>query len=588
MRRVSVILISAVLFLSAQAYAQEVKNTSQVNTDNPISRIREANDRQLCLDACRDALGQCKTYDDYEKLSGELKDLVVKQPGRTCADVHYYMIGRTRVEELSYLTEKNDIESGRIYMSVNEKYYNEALENLDKAQQITKSKDLSLDIYFLKFCIFKELFQPQKTDAVFNEIANKIASYTGDKAKNLVKLDEVSRAFRDKGMADYAMKLKFVYASKVDPESAKMLADDIKTNADKYLEGGNIKESLSTYDTYIQLAENHYDQDAMAAKLMDIAEKYFNKKRYKEAIKYYSIYLFKYGSSKVADYASYKLALSCYNDKDYKNAVSKFEGFLKNYQNSVWFEKGFEALCRIHYETLDTEKAIGYIEKLIDAYPRRDTRDYAYLLTGVLYYAKPDYGRAFDVLKKMQQEFSKSAYFYAADTLITDINEIKKGAAPSYSFGSKDFYRIWEAYMPIGAAVTVGESAQTIENKDAKPTEVFAKTKCGLKVIFTLTGLEDLDRFDEYWQDKEDQSRLPREIKTGKELDLLFFTWSCADNGKFLDDKQASSRMWQAPDTPGEYVININISDIALLKPPDSGTRKDNSKTLIIHVTVEK
>ncbi len=588
MKRISAILISAALFLSAEVCAQEVKNASQVNTDDAISRIKEANDRQLCFDTCKDALGQCKTYDEYEKLSGELKDLVVKHPEKACADIHYYMIGRARAEELSYLTKKNDIESGRIYMSVNEKYYNEALESLDKADQITKSKDLSLDIYFLRFSIFNEIFQPQKADAVFNEMVNKIASYTGDKAKNLAKLDEMSKAFRDKGMADYAMKLKFVYASKVDPESARMLADDIKANADKYLEGGNVKESLSTYDTYIQLAENHYDQDAMAAKLMDIAEKYFNKKRYKEAMKYYSMYLFKYGSSKVADYASYKLALSCYSGKDYKNAVSRFEEFLKTYQNSVWFEKAFEALCRIYYETLDTDKAIEHLQELIDAYPRRDTRDYAYLLTGVLYYGKPDYGRAFDVLKKMLKEFPKSSYFYAADTLITDINEIKKGAAPSYSFGSKDFYRMWEAYMPIGAAITVGEGAQTIEDKAAKPGEVFAKTRCGSKVIFTLTGLEDPDRFDEYWQDKEDQSRLPREIKTGKELDLLFFTWSCADNGKFLDDKQASSRMWQAPDTPGEYIININVADMALLRPPDSGTRKDQSKILTIHVKVEK
>ena len=527
--------------------------------------------------------------DDYEKLAGDLKNLAEKQKDYQCPAALYYAIGMTRVGELSYLTKKDDIESGRIYMSVNEKYYNEALENLDRAQGLAeKNKDLLLDIYFLKFLIFKELFQPQKTDAVFSDMVNKIASYSDDKAQNIAKLNEVSKKFGDGGMADYAMKLKFLYASKVDSESAKMLSEDIRASADKYLEGGDTKDALSTYDTYIQLAQNYYDKDTMAAKIMDIAEKYFDRKRYKDAVKYYSLYRLKYKDSSVADYAGYKLALSYYKDRDYADAVNKFEDFLKLYQNSVWFEKSFEALCRVYYETSDTEKTMGYLQKLIDAYPRRDTDDYAYLLIGILYYNQPDYDKALEAFQKIQQDFPKSAYFYVTDTLIADIKEIKKGAAPSYSFGSKDFYRIWEAYTPIGGSVSAVEGAETVENKNAKPGELFIKTKCGSKVTFTLTALEDLDRFTEYSQDKEDQSRLPREMNTGTEKDILFFTWSCADNGKFLDDKQSASKTWQAPDNPGDYTVTVNIGDIALVRPPDSGTRKDEPKTLTIHVTVEK
>lgn len=586
---IAALVLAVLLIVPVQVQAEKIEEMAlNTETENLILKIKDAKDWQSCFDACQEALDQCKNYDDYEKLCGGMKDLAAKPKDKDYAGLFYYMIGRSRVEELSNLTKKNDIESGRIYMAVNEKYYNEALENLDKADQLTRSKDLSLDIYMLKFSIFKELFQPQKADAIFNEMVNKISSYSGDKARNLAKLNEISKRFGDKGMAEYAMKLKFIYASKVDPESAKMLADDIRAGADKYLEAGNLKEALSTYDTYIQLAENYYDQDAMAAKLMEIAEKYFNKSRYKDAMKYYSMYLFKYGSSRTADYASYKLALSYYNDKDYANAVSKFEEFLKTYQNSVWFEKCFEGLCRIYYETQDTEKAIISLQRLIDTYPRRDTRDYAYLLMGILYYSKPDYGKALEILKKTQQEFPKSAYFYTIETFITDINDIKKGAAPSHSFGSKDLYRMWEAYTPIGITVTAQEGAQVLENKDAKPQELFVKAKSGSKITFKLADVEDMDRYNEYWQDKEDQSRLPREIKTGTEKDLIFFTWSCADNGKFLDEKQAALRVWQAPDAPGDYTISINAGDMALVRPPDSGTRKDSQKTLTIHAAIEK
>ncbi|MFA5499453.1 MAG: tetratricopeptide repeat protein [Candidatus Omnitrophota bacterium] len=561
MKKIIAAFLLAILFLPVPVCAEELKDMAQ-------------------------ALEQCKSYDDYEKLHGELKSMVESKKGN--ADTLYYMMAKTRVEELSYLARKNDIEAGRIYMSVNEKYYNEALEDLDNVSRLTKSKDMLIEADLLKFSIFKELFQQQRLDAVFDEVIGMIASYSPDKAQNLAKLNEVSKKLSDKGMADYAMKLKFVYASKVDPESAKMLAEDIKSNGDKYVDEGNIKEALSTYDTYLKLAENYYEKDVMAGKLMDIAEKYFGKNRFKDAIKYYSIHLQKYGDSKVADYASYKLALSYFNDKDYATAIGKFEDFLKNYQNSVWFEKGFEELCRLYYETSETGKALENLQKLIEAYPRQDSRDYAYLLTAILFYGKADYDKALDVLRKMQQEFPKSSYYYVTETLIMDINEIKKGAAPSYSFGANDLYRIWEPYTSLGVSVTVGEGAQAIDNKDAKPGETFVKTKCGANVAFNISGIEDLDRYNEYWQDKEDQSRLPREIKTGTEKDLVFFTWSCPDNGKFLDEKQLSSRTWQAPELPGDYIININAGDIALVRPPDSGSRKDPLKTLTIHVTAEK
>lgn len=558
-----------------------------VEDEDIIARIKEAKDPDSALNACDEATKQCRTYEDYEALVSGIRSLMSGRDYKF-PDVLDYCIGKTRVEELSYLTKKNDIESGRIYMSVNEKYYNEALEYLDRASKITKSKDLDLEIYFLKFLIFKELFQPEKVDGVFNEMVNKVASYSEDSSKNIAKLNDLSRKFFDKLTGDYAMKIKVLYASKVDPVSAKKIADDIKIDADKYFESGNAKEAISTYDTYLQLAENYYDKDTMAARLMDIAEKHFNKGLYKDAVKYYSLYLFKYSTSRVADYASYKLALSYYNDKDYAKAVSKFEEFLDTYQNSVWFEKGFESLSRLYYETLPIDKARESLQKLIDTYPRRDTRDYAYLLMGILDYGKPDYDNALKTFKKIQQDFPKSAYFYTTDVLITDIKDIKKGGVPSYSFGgTKDVYKVWEPYTPINADIGITGGAEVVENKDAKPGEIFVKAKPGAKVTFAINGLEDLDKFHEYWQDKEDESRLPREIKTETEKDLIFFAWSGTDGGKFLNDKETLSRAWVAPKEAGDYTITVNMGDMGLVRQPDMGSRKDMPKALTIHIKVE-
>ena len=443
MKKIMAVLLLAALFLPTTVLAQEAKKAS-VETSDPLVRVREAKDCAQALDACRDAIGQCKTYDDYEKMAQDLKDLIAKRKDYQCMPSLYYAVGKTRVDELAFLARQNDIESGRAYMAVNEKYRKEALEYLDKADAAKKTKDLLLEENLLRFFVFKEALRQDKVDAVFNEIVGNIASYSPDKARNLSKLNEMSKKFSDSGMDDYAMKLKFVYASKVDPESSSMMAEDIRKNADRYLDEGNTREALSTYDTYIQLADSCYDKETVAAKIMDIAEGCFDKKRYKDAEKYYSLYLSRYGDSQVADYANYKLALSHYSDKDYPNAIAKFTDFLKTYKNSVWFEKGFEELCRLYYETSETDQAMGYLQKLMEDYPRRDTRYYACLLTALLYYSKPDYDKALETLKSMEKDFPKSAYLNAADVLIADINEIKKGAAPSYSFGSKEVYRIWE------------------------------------------------------------------------------------------------------------------------------------------------
>jgi TolA-binding protein len=584
---VAFLVVSSLVFLGTNpVFSQD----ESVKTEpvSPFAAINGASDWNSAWSESEKAINACQSYEDYEKLASEIKKAILKQKESKYPDILDYMCAKNRIKELSYLTKKNDIDSGRIYMSVSEKYYNDALASLDKASQATKSKDLSINVSFLKLLIFKEMFQTEKVDAAFGEIIEKIASYTAEVPKNISKLNEVSKLFSDEGLGDYAMKLKLLYASKVDPASARMIADDIKSNADQHFDAGNFKDALSTYDTYLDLAENYYDKNAYGPRIMDVAERYFNKGQYKEAVKYYSMYLFKCGDSPLADYCSYKLGMSLYCNKEHQKAIEKLEEFLNTYQNSVWFEKAFESLCRLYYENLSIEKAMEALQGMIDKYPRRDSRDYAFLLIGILQYNNADYDKSAETLKKLRADFPRSVYIYASDQLLQDIGEIKKGAAPSYSFGSKDLYKVWEPYMYVNCDISVGSGAETVENKDAKAGEIFIKTLPGAKVTFNMTGLEDMDRFNEYMQDKEDQSRLPRKIRDATERDLVFFSWSSPEGGKFMDDKQTLSRVWQAPDAPGNYTMTISVGDLGLVRPPDTGTRRDPAKTLTIHISVEK
>ncbi|MDO8536011.1 MAG: outer membrane protein assembly factor BamD [Candidatus Omnitrophota bacterium] len=588
-RRLAVLLLVTSFLVTLGApplFSQE----KEIKTEaiSPIAAINNSENWEGALSEGEKAINACRSYDDYEKLASEIKKAILREKDSKYPDILQYLCAKARVRELSYLTKKNDIDSGRIYMSVSEKYYNEALACLDKASQMTKSKDLGLGICFLKFLVYKEMFQPEKMDTAFNEMIEKIASYTAETPKNVSKLNEVSQLFTDEGLGDYAMKLKLLYASKVDPDSARMIANDIKAAADSYFDSGHPKEALSTYDTYLDLAENYYDKDAFAPKIMDVAERYFNKAYYKEAVKYYSMYLFKYSNSLVADYCSYKLGMSLYFNKEYKKAIEKLEEFLNIYSNSVWFEKAFESLCKLYYENMDTAAASEALQKIADKYPRRDSRDYAYLLMGILRYSDAEYNKSAEMLKKIESDFPKSVYIYPAGELIRDIDEIKKGAVPSHSFGSKDLYKVWEPYTNINCDISASEGAQAIENKDSKPGEIFIKAAPGSKITFNMTVPEDMDRFNEYMQDKDDQSRLPRKVRDETEKDLIFFSWSGPEGGKFMDDRQALSRVWQAPAEPGNYTMTVNIGDLALVRQPDAGTRKDPAKTLAVHISIEK
>jgi DNA uptake lipoprotein len=571
--------VSLIIFLGAPSlFSQEDNAKSEVVS--PVAAVNSAESWDQALLASDKAINACQSYDDYEKLASEIKKAELRQKDSKYPDILSYMSAKNRVKEMFYLTKKNDIDSGRIYMANSEKCYNEALASLDKASLGAKSKDLVLDIYFLRFLIFKEMFQAEKVDAVFSEIANKISSYATDAAQNVSKLNEVARLFSEEGLGDYAMKLKLLYASKVDPDSAKMIADEIKSSADKYFEDGHTREALATYDTYLGLAENYYDKAAYGPKIMDVAEKYFDKGLYKEAVKYYSMYLFKCGDLPVSDYCSYKLGMSLYKNKENKKAIEKLEEFLGTYQNSVWFEKALEGLCKLYYENYNIEGALEALQKIVDKYPRRDSMDYAYLLMGVLHYNNADYDKSSQVFKKMESDFPRSVYLYAAGQMIQDIDEIKKGAAPSFSFGSKDLYKVWEPYMPVYCDIGVGSGAETIENKDAKPGEIFVKAAPGAKITFNMSNLEDLDRFGEYKQDSEDQSRLPRKIRDATEKDLVFFSWSGPEVGKFENEKQTLSRAWQAPGEPGDYTMTVNVGDLALMRPPDTGIKKILQRSL--------
>ena len=599
---VSCAIFSAVLTAVASdggAAPEEVNagQPQQVNFDAELSNMAHADSDAAIIKSAEEALARCAAYDDFEKFISGVKGIISGSISFKYKDAVYYAIAKARMDELAFLSRKNDIESGRLYMSVNEAYRSEALENLDKIMKNSNSKDLMLDACLLKFMATKEEFQPQAADAFLNDMAAKISKYSDDSALNKRQLNRMADEFAQNSLTNYALKLKIAYAGKVDPKSAQDIFEDIKKDGDKNFAQSNMKAAGAIYDNYLAVASAYYNKEAMGAKVMEIAEKYFGADKCREARKYYELFSENYSDSKVIDYCKYKEALCFYNEKDYTNAVVSLEGFLSVYKNSVWFDRAFETLCRLYFSDFPKDKAVAGLKNLVDNYYRKNIGDFAYILIALLHYNDKEYNKALDALKKVDID---SVYSYTADAIIADIKDIKKGSKPSYSFSSRDKYRFWEPGKPITVEIVPMAAGDAnawlkgaVKGEDKKLEITYTESGApqvaispGAKIKFALGALADEDRFAEYLQDKEDISRLPKKVKEENEKDLVFLQWT-SEGGKFADERQSRDKVWQAPEEPGAYKVSVLADDLGLVRAPDKGIRKDPAKEISLVVNVK-
>lgn len=576
--------IAAILGLANPAFSADKDNAAVpgANFTDIGARISQGSPADA-LKLAEGALANCKTYDDYERLMAELNKTIQAQQAKNL-DAIYYTAAKARLAELALLSASNDIQAGRLYMSVSEQYYNDASDYIEKAAGITTSKDLAVDLDILKFRIAAEKFQSDKLDGLLDQIAVRIIAYSNNPAMNNEKLTRATETLEKMGLAGYALKLKVAYMSKADKNSAETVLEGIKKGADQQFAQGDPRSAAKLYDQYLKTGQECFTKDVMAPKVMEIAEKYFAAGRFREARPYYEFYRREYPDSKVLDYCDYKIAVCFYNEKDMISAVQSLQAFLDTYKNSIWFDKAFETLSRLYYVNYSREDAVKNLQNLIDNYYRENTGDYARVLMALLYYGDKQFDKAAAELKKIKDT---SPYSYPASILLEDMDQIKKkNTEPKFSIASKDTYKVWE---PQG-----GPSINVVPSENSKAMDftyvdgvAHLSVPPGATIKFDIQAAEDLDKFAEYLQDKDDISRQPKQVKEDTEKDLMSLEWSTPDSGKFVDDKQSTAKSWQAPSAPGSYKVSARLEDFGLVRAPDKGTRKDSTKEFDIIVDVK-
>lgn len=586
MRRQSIVALVMALVFAALAGPLGAEEERQANpaVAQAVERLGKASSMDDILAASDEALRKMEAYEDYEEYILGIKNLTLTDAGSRNADILSYVIADARLRQLDFLSAKNDIESGRIYIGVSDQYYNEALEYLDRAAAATKSKDLALDIYLLKFIVSKDRLQTQRSEAIFEELVNRIVNYGETAPVRKRVLDALAQRLDKRSLHDEALRLKTLYVAKADTASAQEVTDDIKAAADRSFEAGNMKEADRLYEQYINLIRERLKGDDAAARIAEIAEKYAGASNYKKALRYYELYAAEYSDQKLADYCTYRTASCLLAEKEYARSMAKFEEFLGRYPNSVWFDKAFESLSTLYYMSLPSGPAIMKLQDLTTRYYRKGVGDYATILTALLDCSIKDFDGAMKELKKVGEG---SPYAYTARQITDDIASVKKGAQPTYfSYEKADTYKMWEPFTPMATEMAVAGAGDPVKSGSTSEV-VHLKVKPGTRLTFTLEGLEDTDRFSVYLQDKDDQSRLPKKLGEETTGDLIAVEWA-SEGGAFADDKQTAGKVWQAPDLPGTYKVSAAMNDLGVVRAPDKGIRKDSTKALAAIIVVAK
>jgi len=558
--------------------------SADINFKKDLDQIIIAKDKEeadLILDK---ALKKCQSHEDFEKLISQIDIVISGNPNNRNIDILYLGAAEARLRVLKSLAQKNDIESVRLYMQASSKYYDEASMYLDKALSATESKKLALDIYFLKFLIAKDRFQADKSNALINLIAERISEFSNSREMNMQQLNRIVRKFNQETLTDFALKLKLAYAAKAGEEAATEVAQGIKAEAEDLFEEGDFKKANILYKHYIQLADDVSGKDALAKDIVSIADDYFDRGRYAEAMMYYGEYLDNYSGSPLTDYCIYRLGQCLYFTKNYEHAVLQFNLLLNEHPNSRWFDDAFRELSKLYFEKPFDQRAIDDLRSLIEAHPGKKVRDYTELLIGIIYYGMGNYDEAENIFGHILDAYPNTIYYYAANTLLDDISSIRKGNKPSFSYNSDETYKVWDPYTPVNARVIKAGTGFSAENKSSYIVTTQKATTMTIKIEPT-----DTDRFTEYLYDKEDESRLPKKIKEDVEQDLLSVEWTAPEGSYFSGDKQDINKAWQVPDIPGTYRISVKVQDLGLMRPPDEGVKKDDGLSeLTITVNVEK
>ncbi len=324
---------------------------------------------------------------DYLGLIESLKKQVKSIKDKNQKALLHYMIAESYIKYLESLRQ-NDLNKFRLYIKVNDIYYEHALKHLDCALQLTSDEGLTIDSLLDKLIIYHLEFKNKQKEEAFTELKQSINTYLMGGVDRSFKLNRITSNLHQFGLEEYALKLQMDNIRQLPNYEAKEALNNMKKKADGYLKKEKITEAEAIYKQYLRLSKEYYPEKKIPLFYQDIADEYYKVEKYQTALKYYNYIIDNLSNYKGLDKIQLRIALCYKENRNYENAIRAYEKFIKMYPDSSDINQAYLDLSEAYYIKYKSQKAISHLEELLSSAPQKAIPDIRVNIAKIYYNMK--------------------------------------------------------------------------------------------------------------------------------------------------------------------------------------------------------
>ena len=247
----------------------------------------------------------------------------------------------------------------------------EILANLDRAERTIKNNPaVFFKIKYDRWSVLKDE-DPDRAAKLFNDLVAFAKEKAGD-AATLKAVKEIADACSKLEDKNLSRRLYEIYVAKI--SSSNLTKEERKSEAEKFLEVGNLFLAKSFYEAYLNPLTG--SRDLLAKAYVEVADKFASPGTREGLDPFYAESLYQKAYDMIADKAfdsgsQYRRAFNLERMKEFEAAFAQYKNLLSVYPD---YENEPEILFRLGvlaaYALRDVKVAEGYFHKIVDNFPK--------------------------------------------------------------------------------------------------------------------------------------------------------------------------------------------------------------------------
>jgi TolA-binding protein len=229
----------------------------------------------------------------------------------------------------------------------------------------------------------------------------------------------------------------------------------------------NLENYEASAAKFMEFAQEFGEHPNMVFSLYYLAYSHFRRGLWDKAGETFDRLASNYPNSEMLDEAKYQVAECFYNDRKYKLAMGAYSVVLRDFPGSRYAEDALYNTAWCQFQLDQEDEAVATLQEVVRRFPQGDYAADAQFTIGDHYYNKKDYGQAEEAYQKVLDLFPNSPRTQHARALIHELNQITSFLAYKEAvalFDEKQYLQAIEAFQLIieeypGTDVVVGSWA---------------------------------------------------------------------------------------------------------------------------------